>query len=115
LDAGVTMANASLSGGDVMGKKTVTLVRMKRTAQRNVHARADQMNFHVPLATAYWYGTLLIYIYIYICVCVCACIYIYILYIYRKGKAIPLQACTGSEGSRRLRLPDFKTTGNGRW
>jgi len=27
----------------------------------------------------------------------------------RKGKAIPLQAWTGPEGSRRLRLPDFKT------
>jgi len=26
-----------------------------------------------------------------------------------KGKAIPLQAWTGAEGSRRLRLPDFKT------
>ena len=25
-----------------------------------------------------------------------------------KGKAIPLQAWTGPEGSRRLRLPDFK-------
>jgi hypothetical protein len=25
-----------------------------------------------------------------------------------KGKAIPLHALTGSEGSRRLRLPDFK-------
>jgi len=24
-----------------------------------------------------------------------------------KGKAIPLQAWTGPEGSRRLRLPDF--------
>ena len=31
-------------------------------------------------------------------------------YIYLKGKAIPLQAWTGLEGSRRLRLPDFKTT-----
>jgi len=29
--------------------------------------------------------------------------------ILNKGKAIPLQAWTGSEGSRRLRLPDFKT------
>ena len=32
----------------------------------------------------------------------------------RKGKerkAIPLQACTGPEGSRRLRIPDFKTIG----
>ena len=25
------------------------------------------------------------------------------------GKAIPLQAWTGPKGSRRLRLPDFKT------
>jgi hypothetical protein len=28
-----------------------------------------------------------------------------------KGKAITLQALTGPEGSRRLRLPDFKTIG----
>jgi len=28
-----------------------------------------------------------------------------------KVKAIPLQAWTGPEGSRRLRLPDFKTVG----
>jgi hypothetical protein len=28
-----------------------------------------------------------------------------------KCKAIPLQAWTGPEGSRRLRLPDFKTIG----
>jgi len=28
-----------------------------------------------------------------------------------KGKAIPLQAWTSPEGSRRLRLPDFKTVG----
>jgi hypothetical protein len=28
-----------------------------------------------------------------------------------KGKAVPLQAVTGPEGSRRLRLPDFKTIG----
>jgi len=26
-----------------------------------------------------------------------------------KGKAIPLQAWTDPQGSRRLRLPDFKT------
>jgi len=32
-----------------------------------------------------------------------------------KGKAIPLQAWTDSEGSSRLRLPDFKTVGNWRW
>ena len=28
-----------------------------------------------------------------------------------KGKAIPLQARTGPEGSSRLRLPDFNTIG----
>jgi hypothetical protein len=28
-----------------------------------------------------------------------------------KGKAFPLQAWTGPEGSRKLRLPDFKTIG----
>jgi len=28
-----------------------------------------------------------------------------------RGKAIPLQAWTGPKGSRRLRLPDFKTIG----
>ena len=28
-----------------------------------------------------------------------------------KGKAIPLQAWTGPEGSRSLRLPEFKTVG----
>jgi hypothetical protein len=32
-----------------------------------------------------------------------------------KDKAIPLQALTGPEGYRRLRLPDFKTIGTRRW
>ena len=32
-----------------------------------------------------------------------------------KGKAIPLQAWTGPEGSSRLRFPDFKTIGTWRW
>jgi len=31
------------------------------------------------------------------------------MYVYIKGKAVPLQAWTDPEGSRRLRLPDFKT------
>jgi hypothetical protein len=31
--------------------------------------------------------------------------------VHNKGKAIPLQALTDPEGSRRLRLPDFKTVG----
>jgi len=29
----------------------------------------------------------------------------------QNGTAIPVQAWTGPEGSRRLRLPDFKTVG----
>jgi len=32
-------------------------------------------------------------------------------FFHEKSKAIPLQAWTGPEGSRRLRLPDFKTMG----
>ena len=35
--------------------------------------------------------------------------------IFYYGKAIPLQAWTGPEGSRRLRLPDFNTVGTWRW
>jgi hypothetical protein len=34
-----------------------------------------------------------------------------LIYCKKKGKAIPLQAWTDPEGSRRLRLPDFKTIG----
>jgi len=30
-----------------------------------------------------------------------------------KGKAVPLQAWTGPEGSRKLRFPDFVTTAEG--
>ena len=32
-----------------------------------------------------------------------------------KGKAVPSQAWTGPEGSKRLRLPDFKTIDTLRW
>ena len=32
------------------------------------------------------------------------------LHINGKGKAVPLQAWTGPEGSRKLRFPDFVTT-----
>ena len=32
-----------------------------------------------------------------------------------KGRAIPLQTWRGPEGSRRLRLPDFKTISTERW
>jgi len=30
-----------------------------------------------------------------------------------KGKAVPLQAWTGPEGSRKLRVPDFRDNGTG--
>jgi hypothetical protein len=33
----------------------------------------------------------------------------------KRGKAIPLQAWTGPEGSGRLRFPDFKAIGTLRW
>jgi len=35
--------------------------------------------------------------------------------IFVRGKGIPSQAWTGPEGSRRLRLLDFKTIGTLRW
>jgi hypothetical protein len=28
----------------------------------------------------------------------------------KKGKAVPLQACSGPDGSRKLRFPDYMTT-----
>jgi len=31
-------------------------------------------------------------------------------YLYNKGKAVPLQAWSGPEGSRELRFPDFMAT-----
>ena len=36
-------------------------------------------------------------------------------FLHVKCKAIPFQAWTGPEGSRRLRLPDTKTIGTRRW
>ena len=32
---------------------------------------------------------------------------------FEKGKAVPLQAWSGPEGSRKLRFPDFMTTAQG--
>ena len=32
------------------------------------------------------------------------------IYVCKKGKAVPLQAWRGPEGSRKLRFPDFVTT-----
>jgi len=36
-----------------------------------------------------------------------------IVFFYRKGKAVPLQAWSGPEGSRKLRFPDFHDNGTG--
>jgi len=41
--------------------------------------------------------------------------YVRVLTFRGKGKAISLQAWTGPEGSRRLRLSDFRTIGTWRW
>jgi hypothetical protein len=38
-----------------------------------------------------------------------------IMFMEDKGKTIPLQSWTSSEGSRRWRLPDFMTIGTLRW
>ena len=35
---------------------------------------------------------------------------LFILYLFGKGKAVPLQAWSGPEGSRKLKFPDFMTT-----
>ena len=35
---------------------------------------------------------------------------VFVLITHYKGKAVPLQAWAGPEGSRKLRLPDFVTT-----
>jgi hypothetical protein len=40
----------------------------------------------------------------------CPINFILYIYIYIKGKAVPLQAWRGPEGSRKLRFPDFMTT-----
>ena len=32
------------------------------------------------------------------------------IFLLKKGKAVPLQTCSGPEGSRKLRFPDFMTT-----
>ena len=42
--------------------------------------------------------------------CVYVYIYIYIYIYICKDKAVPLQAWSGPEGSRKLRFPDFMTT-----
>ena len=56
-----------------------------------------------------------------VCVCVCVCVFksdinsqeVLKYKILQKGKAVPLQAWSGPEGSRKLRFPDFKTTAQG--
>jgi hypothetical protein len=56
------MVNASLFGGAVIMKMTVNQVRMKKAVWRHICAHVDQMNSHVPLAAAYWYGSLLLHL-----------------------------------------------------
>jgi hypothetical protein len=43
--------------------------------------------------------------YVRVCVCVYACTYVC-----KKGKAVPLEAWSVPEGSRKLRFPDYMTT-----
>ena len=44
------------------------------------------------------------------CVCVCVCVYFNSHAGFGISKAVPLQAWSGPEGSRKLRFPDFMTT-----
>jgi hypothetical protein len=39
----------------------------------------------------------------------------WVIHIGKQGKAVPVQVSTGHEGSKRLRLPDFKTICTWRW
>jgi hypothetical protein len=47
-----------------------------------------------------------------VCVCMYICMYVYVVCICKKGKgkAVPLQASSGPEGSRKLRFSDYMTT-----
>ena len=56
-----------------------------------------------------------LYVSRYVCMHVCMHVCMYIGMYVCKGKAIPLQARTGPESSRRLRLPYFETIGTWRW
>ena len=47
--------------------------------------------------------------------CFCICFFLSFFLCTVKGKAIPLQVWTGPEGSRCLRLPDFKTVSTWKW
>ena len=42
--------------------------------------------------------------------CVVTVVSVHVLYSDSKGKAVPLQAWSGPEGSRKLRFPDFMIT-----
>jgi hypothetical protein len=56
------------------------------------------------------------YMYNFICLFLCIKVYLYVIHesvpVIRvvKGKAVPLQAWSGPEGSRNLRFPDYMTT-----
>jgi hypothetical protein len=51
--------------------------------------------------------------------CMAACVFNTVLCLFSlekcKGKAVPLEAWSGPEGSRKLRFPDFMTNGTGLW
>jgi hypothetical protein len=82
---------------------TVYFSRVCLIVTSNEYLLTGKMNGNSPCKDTHTHTHTHIYIYIYI-------------YIYKsKGKAIPLQALTGPEGSRRLRLPDFKTIDTWRW
>ena len=58
---------------------------------------------------AYMYVGLRVYVCKYGWIYACS-IYVHVIHVKSKGKAVPLQAWSGPEGSRKLRFPDYMTT-----
>ena len=95
------------------------------TSSRFKHPSRVARSLHASRVTTWSFTSVLPYIFVdiiclsltrrvgffcYSILCLCIYTHLYVL-TYVKGKAIPLQVWTGPEGSRRLRLPDFKTIG----
>jgi len=100
----------------ITDEKSVTVRNEKRTSQTcqgktlciylilYVFCASVHMFWRYILATFHRWLAGYRHIYIYMCVCVCVCVCKK-----NKGKAVPLQAWSGPEGSRKLRFSDYMT------
>jgi hypothetical protein len=80
-------------------------IRTKHLSQSEHHLEFLMLNLVVRIETAKLWKVKVIF----------ACFFCLLYKSNTKGKAVPLQAWTGPEGSWRLRFPDFKTIGTWRW